>query len=472
MRWRKLPLYLQIVFASSLVLMITLMVSTWWNVYQQRQQLQEDVARQATGLAHMVSLASRYVVISRKYDELESMLISLAFYPDLMELAVMDEKGQILSDVHMTEAGPKVSFDQLQRALPQELQSGSEPLVEKGAKKLLIWQPIKTSMLLGWVMLKVDLSRLNALENRILRDNLLAACIVLFIDLFILLLILYLPGKSFRQAIKFAQHLTENPGEVLRLNAGSCEVKNLINALNASSLCLKQQHNELDQQHRELEHLNQHLEQRVSERTEELAESRKALMQLHQAVNQSSVAVIMLDSHFNITEFNPAFESMTGHEADSVNGENLFGLIWSDKNADKLLEDIKRLLNQLEPWTGEAIVHHYNGEYFWIRMVITPVKGEQQQVHFLLTLDDISDRKAYENQLIHQAQYDSLTNLPNRVLGMDRLNQSIRQGRRFKSKTIVLYLDLDRFKQVNDTLELKRLTGLAVVYASMIQCLD
>jgi len=91
MKWRKLPLHLQIVFASSLVLVITLMVTTWWNVEQQRQQLLDDVTRQASGLAHMAALASRYMVIAQKLDELESMLISLAFYPDLVELAVMDK---------------------------------------------------------------------------------------------------------------------------------------------------------------------------------------------------------------------------------------------------------------------------------------------------------------------------------------------------------------------------------------------
>ncbi|HED34835.1 MAG TPA: EAL domain-containing protein [Gammaproteobacteria bacterium] len=454
MRWRRLPLHLQIVFASSFVLVITLMVTTWWNVAQQRQQLIDDVTRQASGLAHMAALASRYMVIAQKLDELESMLISLAFYPDLMELAVMDKEAQILSDVQASENGPKVSFEQLQRTLPTQLQQdqGAGRLIIRTDQELVIWQPIQTSTLLGWVLLRIDLSRSSDQEQSILLDNLLAAIIVLFIDLLILFLILYLPGRSFRQAINFAQHLTECPGETLELNAGSLEVKNLVDALNASSFRLKLQRDELDRQHRELGNLNQHLEQRVGERTEELAESRKALVQLHQAVNQSSIAIIMLDSDFKITECNPAFQKMTGYESAHVYGTDLFELIWSDQNTNSLLGNIKGLLEQFESWVGEVIVHHSRGGEFWGRMVITPAKDEDQKIHFLLTLDDISDRKDYETQLIHQAHYDSLTNLPNRLLGMDRLNQSIRQGDRFREKTIVLYLDLDRFKQVNDTL--------------------
>ena len=452
MRWRKLPLYLQIIFASSLVLLVTLMMSTWWNIKQQRQQLINDITRQASGLARTASLASRYMVIAEKLDELESMLISLAFYPDLIELVVMDKNGKMLSDVHASDSGPKVFYDRLQRKLPAGLQQKPRALIQKSEQALVVWQPIETSTLLGWVMLKIDLTHANNMQQAILQDNLMASGVVLLVDLFILLLILYFPGKSFRQAVHFAQHLTEHPGEVLKIKGGSDEVSKLIEALNISSLRLKRQRSELDRQNQQLEGLNYHLEQRVDERTQELAESRGALMQLHQAVNQSSVSIIMLDNNFNITECNPAFQAMTGHQEDHACGSNLFTLIWSDQNPSHLLDNVKALLNQFESWTGEVLIRQANGDYFWVQMVITPAKGDHQEVYFLLTMDDISERKAYEEQLIHQAKYDSLTGLPNRVLGMDRLNQSIQQDQRLKKKTVLLYLDLDRFKQINDTL--------------------
>ncbi len=452
MRWRKLPLYLQIIFASSLVLLVTLMMSTWWNIKQQRQQLINDITRQASGLARTASLASRYMVIAEKLDELESMLISLAFYPDLIELVVMDKNGKMLSDVHASDSGPKVFYDRLQRKLPAGLQQKPRALIQKSEQALVVWQPIETSTLLGWVMLKIDLTHANNMQQAILQDNLMASGVVLLVDLFILLLILYFPGKSFRQAVHFAQHLTEHPGEVLKIKGGSDEVSKLIEALNISSLRLKRQRSELDRQNQQLEGLNYHLEQRVDERTQELAESRGALIQLHQAVNQSSVSIIMLDNNFNITECNPAFQAMTGHQEDHACGSNLFTLIWSDQNPSHLLDNVKALLNQFESWTGEVLIRQANGDYFWVQMVITPAKGDHQEVYFLLTMDDISERKAYEEQLIHQAKYDSLTGLPNRVLGMDRLNQSIQQDQRLKKKTVLLYLDLDRFKQINDTL--------------------
>ena len=452
MKWHRLSLHVQIIIASSLVLIGTLMVTTWWNVTQQRQQLLEDISLQASGLAHTASLASRYLVIAEKFDELETMLLSLAFYPDLLELMVMNEKAQVLSDIHISPEGPKVSYNNLKRNLPKTLQKTPRLFIQRTDGELTIWQPIETSTLLGWVQLRIDLSRARDLEHDILLDNLMATGFVLLIDLFILLSILYLPGKSFRQAVHFAQHLTEKPGEKLKLKAGSFEVQKLMDALNASSSRLKQQHDELGLKHKELEELNNHLEHRVGERTKKLAESRGALMQLHQAVNQSSVAIIMLDNQFHIIECNPAFEDMSGFDSALANAKNLFDLMWSKHNEASLLDDIKTVLNQHRAWSGEVLISHYRGENFWVQMAISPAKNEKDEAYFLLTMDDISERKAYEEQLIHQAKYDALTGLPNRVLGMDRLNQAIRQDHRFKKKTVVLYLDLDRFKQVNDTL--------------------
>ncbi|VAW68115.1 diguanylate cyclase/phosphodiesterase (GGDEF & EAL domains) with PAS/PAC sensor(s) [hydrothermal vent metagenome] len=453
MRWRKLPLHLQIVFASSLVIIVTLMITTWWNVDQQRQQLLDDITQQASGLARTASLASRYMVIAEKLDELESMLLSLAFYPDLIQLVVMDKKANVLSDIHTSIHGPKVSYDNLHHEQPQAILNSPKLYMQRGEQELLIWQPIETSTLLGWVMVRIDLSRANNLEDGILLDNMLATGVVLIIDLCILLIIMYLPGKSFRQAVHFAQHLTENPGEKLQLKAGSYEVIKLIDALNVSSTRLKQQREELEKKQSELEDLNHHLEQRVNERTEKLAESREALLQLHQAVDQSSIAIIMLDSDFMITECNPAFHSMSGHEISKSCGVNLFTLIWSELNPAGVLENIQHHLNAFDTWRGEVLIRHANDNNIWVQMGFSTTKNDDDnEAYYLFTLDDISDRKDYEAQLIHQAKYDALTGLPNRVLGMDRLNQAIRQDHRLKMKTVALYLDLDRFKQVNDTL--------------------
>lgn len=318
--------------------------------------------------------------------------------------------------------------------------------------EIILWQPIRTSPLLGWVRLKVSLLRSRTLQQEILTDNILVAVVALLIDLMILLAVLYLPGKSFRRAVGFAQSLTTRPGNRLDVQGGSREINALVDALNVSSADLKRQRDLLDRQHHQLADLNRNLERRVQERTEELIESRKSLVQLHQAVTQSSVGIVMLDNDFCAIDCNPAFQVMTGFDCEKIVVQDVLDLLWSKKNPRWLMEEIRESLKCGKPWRGELTIHHASGDGLWVQMVLTPVRDELGELYYLLTMDDISERKAYEKQLIHQANYDALTGLPNRVLGMDRLRQAIRVDQRKQRKTIVLYLDLDRFKQVNDSL--------------------
>lgn len=118
--------------------------------------------------------------------------------------------------------------------------------------EIILWQPIRTSTLLGWVRLKVSLLRSRTLQQEILTDNILVAVVALLIDLMILLAVLYLPGKSFRRAVGFAQSLTTRPGNRLDVQGGSREINTLVDALNVSSADLKRQRDLLERQHHQL----------------------------------------------------------------------------------------------------------------------------------------------------------------------------------------------------------------------------
>ena len=452
LRWRNLPLHLQIALTSSIILLFTLLLTTSWSVKEQREQLLENNARQALGLARTAALASRYLVIADKLDELEELMLRLAHYPDLLELAVLDNEGRILTDIHVNQQQPQVSYKYSRYDLPPPVRQSPQVLKQLTQSKMTIWYPMKTSSLLGWVKLELDLTGASAIEKKITIDNFMASGVALLIDLVVLLAILYLPGKTFRRAVQFAQNLIETPGLTMPQRGASREVTQLIDALNDSSTRLLQQRNTLGQQQGKLEKLNAELEQRVELRTRALEQSRETQVLLHQAITQSRVGVAMLDTDFSVMECNPALLAMTGYSDDDLIGEDGLARIWSDKNPPKLLPDIKNILFNERSWNGEVLAHNQMGEQFWVQLGITPVKNARGEFHYLVSLDDISDRKAYEQELIHQANYDALTGLPNRVLGMDRLKHSLHQDRRKKRKTVLLYIDLDRFKQVNDTL--------------------
>lgn len=94
-----------------------------------------------------------------------------------------------------------------------------------------------------------------------------------------------------------------------------------------------------------------------------------------------------------------------------------------------------------------------NGAYYWEQIVVSPIKDEGGRItHFLIIGEDISIRKRYEQQLLRQANYDVLTGLPNRMLALDRLKLAVAQAQREEGLVGVMFLDLDNFKHINDTM--------------------
>lgn len=101
----------------------------------------------------------------------------------------------------------------------------------------------------------------------------------------------------------------------------------------------------------------------------------------------------------------------------------------------------------------EALVHRKNGEIIWISENAREVKGQDGNLMFYEgTVEDITERKNYEQQIEYQATHDSLTGLPNRTLLADRLQQYIGMAERYSSKVAIAFIDLDQFKLINDSM--------------------
>lgn len=102
---------------------------------------------------------------------------------------------------------------------------------------------------------------------------------------------------------------------------------------------------------------------------------------------------------------------------------------------------------------GEQWIRRKNGETFPIWVVLNAVRNPRGDIiHYVATFLDISERKDNERRISYLAHHDTLTDLPNRALCLDRLNMAIQQARRNNRRVGVLFMDLDRFKSINDTL--------------------
>lgn len=173
---------------------------------------------------------------------------------------------------------------------------------------------------------------------------------------------------------------------------------------------------------------------------------------LSQAIKQSPVSVMITDTDGNIEYVNSAFEQVTGYPLDEVRGRNP-RLLKSGDHHSSTYHQLWDSLRNGRAWEGELRNRKKSGELFWDYAHIAPVFDDEGKVtHYLAVNEDITLRKAQDEKILMQAQYDSLTGLPNRLLSHDRLGQLIARESRSHEKTAVLYLDLDDFKRINDSL--------------------
>jgi len=166
----------------------------------------------------------------------------------------------------------------------------------------------------------------------------------------------------------------------------------------------------------------------------------------------SPLAITITDRDRKVISINPAFTEITGYTLAEIVGCNP-RVLSSGKHNSEFYAGMWESLNQTGRWSGEIWNRRKNGELFleWINIsVIRNYDGEI--THYASVFADITQRTAAEEKLRHLAHHDALTNLPNRVLLQDRLNQALLQAHREASKLAVVYVDIDHFKNLNDSM--------------------
>ena len=180
--------------------------------------------------------------------------------------------------------------------------------------------------------------------------------------------------------------------------------------------------------------------------------SQATIRQLTRALEQSPILVLITDKAGIIEYVNAKVLEQTGYRPEEILGQNSRIL----QSGQTPIETYKLLWNQLThgyEWRGELLNKNKKGELFWVSAIISPLRNDADEItHYLAVMEDISQKKSYEEMLKHQATYDNLTNLPNRFYGFNKLEHAIARAHANKQKLAVLFLDLDEFKQINDSL--------------------
>jgi diguanylate cyclase (GGDEF)-like protein/PAS domain S-box-containing protein len=170
------------------------------------------------------------------------------------------------------------------------------------------------------------------------------------------------------------------------------------------------------------------------------------------AAFETNEAIMITDVDGNIVRVNRSFEKLTGYSAEEVLGKNP-RLLKSERHDKEFYRVMWQTLLSEGVWTGEIWDRGKNGSIYPKQSTITAVKNaDGKTIQYVSIFTDISDRKKAEEQVHNLAFYDVLTGLPNRRLLFDRLHLALSFSARSKLFGAVLFLDLDHFKTLNDTM--------------------
>lgn len=177
-------------------------------------------------------------------------------------------------------------------------------------------------------------------------------------------------------------------------------------------------------------------------------ERRIAIAVLH-SMNE---AVAVLDRDFNFVSINPAFTRTTGYTEREVLGHGA-NLLDSTRHDVVFYGKVRQKLANEGHWTGEMWQRRKNGQEFLCQVESNATEGiTGEQRLYVVVIADITQQKRAEQELRYLANFDTLTNLPNRAMLSERLSRAIVRARRQNHHIAVLFLDLDRFKDINDSL--------------------
>ena len=166
----------------------------------------------------------------------------------------------------------------------------------------------------------------------------------------------------------------------------------------------------------------------------------------------SAEAIVITDANNDIVQVNRAFTQITGYSAEEVIGRNP-RILKSGEQGPEFYKEMWDTLLSTGAWQGEVMDRRKSGEIYPKWLSIAVVKNERGEItNYIALFADITERRASFERIQHLAHFDALTNLPNRTLLNQHIEQALLTAKRNRNRMALLFLDLDGFKGVNDKL--------------------
>lgn len=176
------------------------------------------------------------------------------------------------------------------------------------------------------------------------------------------------------------------------------------------------------------------------------------LQKMSLALEHSASIVYITDTHNTIEYVNKRFTEVTGYSNEAAIGRTP-ELLRSEETDWETYENLLATIQSGKSWHGEILNRKKDGELFWNRQSISQIYNDDNKItHYISVGEDVTSIKESHSKIEQMAYYDALTQLPNRRLFKDRLEQALIHCLRSQENLALLYLDLDGFKNINDTL--------------------
>jgi PAS domain S-box-containing protein len=289
-------LHVRIALLGSVLLALVIAAHTAYTVVYQTRVETETIESQAQAFAGQIGIGAAALLVTRRYSELEELLMRIGGFPDVRRIQVTDDSGRVISDVMRAESKvirPMFEVDRL------TLPGSDHTQVKHYEDAIVVWQPIDAGAPVGWVRLAFSLERVEAMRQRVIYNGLLTASLAMAISLLLFAWFLRKPMRAVARATAFAGQLDTLRGTPFPAERGAQEIEQLGHALNHVSHRLAEQERTITAAHRRLAAVLEH------------------------AID----GIVTINENGKIESANPAMERMFGYRRDELTGRSFGELV-------------------------------------------------------------------------------------------------------------------------------------------------
>ncbi len=430
-----LSLQSKLILSFGLIISVALTLTLSLSLINYRFEARDQLAQELEDIAHILAANSTAALTFDDEQVATDILSSLHGHSSIFYSELFDKEGRPFS--HYGDSD-------------KALDAFSDPST-KGhqfdGQYLTVTSPVSLAgQPLGAIRILAHMDRLHV---QLIRQVAISAGIIL-IAIFISSFLAYRLRRTIAQPVMQLTGLMERVSRErtysLRAPTGSTD------EIGRLALGFNQMLADIETRDQQLAAHQQQLEQKVTERTSSLAEANTCLAQYARVYESTLDGVLILDANQRILATNNAFTHITGYtEAEAIGQKP--SLLSSGLHDQGFYTEMWNSITQAGHWRGEVLNRRKDGELFFEELTISANKDEAGEVvNYIGIFSDITALKESRQRLEHLAHYDALTGLPNRLLFSDRIEHAIHSAHRQQCQLALLFIDLDRFKIINDTL--------------------